>query len=333
MMIAGQRLSGTAGSTSSMWPIRIILCCAVAGAVGAADGAGGDRIPWLSSDKPPRLLPPVPAGLPATDAPSAWSRKGVIGLFFSNATTANADESRDATIAGTTSTTALSGKIDAALEWRSGRNSTENILKAVDGRVRQREQDWVENKDEVRYDGVFRRVLARPGFVYLSWGFETYFTGPAPTYDAFQPFLLKASTGYGQLYEDMLPEKDRFEWRIGARVQKRWGRYLDSGETNVETGPELFARYERQQIIKRDDQDLRYFAQYEVFSEFEDLRHATNILTSGLTYQFTRFLTIDLAVRAYYEVRPKEDRETHQGTGYDRWSLRQDTLVGVAYTF
>lgn len=311
-----------------------LLLIAAAGVAGAVEGAGGDRIPWLSAETQPRMLPPVPGdGLPAVDAPSHWSRKGVIGLFLSNTTTANADESRDATIVGTTSATAVSGKIDAGLEWRSGRNSTENLLKAEYGRIRQRDQEWAENKDEVRYDGVFRRVLERPSFLYVSWGFETVFVGPPPTNDAFQPFLAKGGTGYGQLYEDMLPEKDRFEWRIGARVQKRWGRYLSDSQDGVETGAEFFARYERQAIIKRDDQDLRYFAQYEAFSEFNDMGHVANLITAGLTYQLTRFLTLDLALRAYYETRPKEDREDRQESGFDQWSLRQDTMLGVAYTF
>jgi hypothetical protein len=318
-----------------MRPVLVLPLLLIAIApVCAVEGAGGDRIPWLSADTTPRLLPPLPdGGLPETSVVSRWSRKGVIGVFLSNTTTARAEESRDATIAGTTGATSVSGKIDAGLEWRSGKNSTENLLKAVYGRIRQQDQEWVENKDEVRYDGVFRRVLERPSFLYLSWGCETVFTGPEPERDTFDPFLVKGAAGYGQLYEDMLPEKDRFEWRIGARIQKSWGSSLDHVEDNVETGPELFARYERQAIIKRDDQDLRYFAQFEAFSEFNDIRHLTSVITAGLTYQLTRFLTIDLAMRAYYEMRPKEDRDDHLEAGYDQWSLRQDVLLGLAYTF
>jgi len=89
------------------------LLFAVIGTAIAADGAGGDRIPWLSADTPPRMLPPIPdGGLPDGNVPSHWSRKGVIGVFFSNATTTNADESRDVTIAGTTSSSGSTSPTD-----------------------------------------------------------------------------------------------------------------------------------------------------------------------------------------------------------------------------
>jgi hypothetical protein len=300
------------------------LCLlAVAAVVTAAD----TQTSTAAGDAPPSAVPPVVVG-----PPSAWTRKGVIGAYLNNITTANADESHDPTINGTTGSTSWSAKLDVGLEWRSGNNSVENLLKAEYGQIHQRDQEWQENKDELRYDGVYRRVLAKPSFVYVGWGGETVFTGPAPTYDAFQPFLAKAGAGFGQMYENMLPEKDRFEWRLGARAQKRWGRYVSDDQDGIQTGIEAFLRYERQAIIQRDDQDLRYFVQYEGFSQFNDLSHITNLITAGLTYQFTRFLTLDLALRAYYETRTKDD-ENHAVPGYNQWGIRQDTMLGLAYTF
>lgn len=312
-----------------------LLLIAFVPVVRAADAPSAADVPSTAEGgavAPPSVQAPLPVP-PVVEPPSNWTRKGVIGVFFNNTTTSNADQSLDPTISTSTGATTVSGKLDAGLEWKSGLNAVENLLKAEYGRIRQQDQDWIENKDEVRYDGVYRRTVSKPSFLYVSWGFETVFTGPAPTYDAFQPFLAKGGTGYGQIYENMLPEKDRFEWRLGARVQKRWGRYVPDNQDGVETGPEFFARYERQAIIKRDEQDLRYFAQYEAFSEFNDMRHVSNLVTAGLTYQLTRFLTLDLALRAYYETRPKEDRDEHQQPGFNQWSTRQDTMLGVAYTF
>ncbi len=270
---------------------------------------------------------PAPAPAPASD----WTPKGVVGGFLNNVTTSNADVSHDPTINGTTSSTSWSAKLDASLEWRSGKDSVEQILKAEYGRIRQRDQDWVENKDELRYDGVYRRTFAKPHFAYLGWGCETVFTGPEPEREPFDPFLAKVSAGYGQIYENLLPEKDRLEWRLGTRAQKRWGRSVPDDKDGIETGIEAFLRYERQAIIKRDGQDLRYYAQYEGFSQYNDLGHITNLITAGLTYQFLGHLTLDLAIRAFYETRTKDDDGTREG--YNQWSLRQDTMLGVAYTF
>lgn len=303
------------------------LCAMYMSAIQAVESSQG------VDPSPPVLQPVIAGAAPAVPVPSNWTRKGVIGIFLSNTTTSNAEQSRDATIGGTSSSSTVSGKLDAGLEWVSGKNSVENLLKAEYGRQRQRQEDWIENKDELRYDGVYRRSISKPSFVYLSWGFETVFTGSAPTYDALQPFLAKGGTGYGQLWENILPEKDRFEWRFGARAQKRWGRYVSSDQDGIETGMEGFARYERQAIIKHDDQDLRYYVQYEGFSEFNDVSHVTNLFTAGLTYQLTKYLTLDLAIRAFYETRPKEDQPDHQLAGYSQWSTRQDTLLGIAYTF
>lgn len=275
----------------------------------------------------------IPAVVPPTvGVPSNWSKKGVIGAYLNNTATANADESRDPTINGTTSSSAWLVKFDAGLEWRSGPHSVENLLKAEYGKIHQRDQEWDEHKDEFRYDGVYRRMLSQPSFLYVSWGCESVFTGPPPTYDGFQPFLAKAGSGFGQMFENMLPEKDRFEWRLGARAQKRWGRYITADQDGIQTGLEAFLRYERQAIIKHNDQDLRYFAQYEGFSQFNDMAHITNLITAGLTYQLTQFLTLDLAVRAYYETRIKND-ENREIAGYNQWGVRQDTMLGVAYTF
>ncbi|MFW5830235.1 MAG: DUF481 domain-containing protein, partial [Planctomycetota bacterium] len=155
---------------------------------------------------------------------------------------------------------------------------------------------------------------------------ETAFTGPEPDEDPFSPFLLKLSTGYGQEYLDLLPLSDRFAWRAGVRAQRRWGDGLSDHEREWEFGPEARVRYERQQT-----QRLSYHAQYDVFTEFNDLEHITHLLQGGMESQLTSLFTLTLTARAYYEGEP-EDVDDGEA-GYDEWSWRQETLLGLVYDF
>ena len=278
---------------------------------------------------------PVPAAVPASN----WKNEGRIGVFFSSTATRNADESHDPTIGGSSNSTAVLGTLDTKSAWSEGKNSVDHIMKGRYGRVRTNDDGWTENEDEARYDGVYRRELQAPHFIYLAWGLETVWTGPyqnAPalpptnSHNPFDPLLVRASGGYGQKYKDWVPA-DSLEWRIGSRVQKRWGSQLRDDERGIETGIEAFARYEGTPASY--NKNLKYFAQYEGFSEFNDLQHITNLITAGLTFQLSKYLNLDLALRAYYETRPKEDLDDKALTGYNSWSLKQDTLIGVVYAF
>ena len=231
----------------------------------------------------------------------------------------------------------LSGDLDA--EWKRGKDSIQHILKGRYGRQKTNDQPTIENQDEARYDGVYRHELRAPHFIYLAWGLESVFTGPykddpllAPenSRNPFDPLTAKISGGYGQRYADWVPA-DKFEWRLGARAQKRWGSQLNSDERGIQTGPEAFARYEG--TPARYNKDLAYFVQYEGFSEFNDLQHITNLVTAGLTFQLSKYINLELALRAFYETRPKEDLEDKALSGYNQWSIKQDTMLGVVYNF
>jgi hypothetical protein len=268
----------------------------------------------------------------ADDAPASnWTITGRVGAHLSAVSTGNAETSRDTTIATATESASYLFTYEGQANWKDGKNSLDNLLKARYGRIRTEGNAWQENNDELRYDGVYRRELAKPHFLYLGWGAESVFSGPEPEENAFDPTLGKVAAGYGQRYEDFLPGKNHFEARIGARAQQRWGASVPPESDDLETGLEGFARYEH--LLKRGDgeYDVRFFAQYEAFSEFEDLAHITNLATAGLAVQISRYLAVELGLRAYYETAPEEDDGT--GIGYDEWSLRQDFLFGLVYTY
>lgn len=295
--------------------------------------APGEDVPAPSA-APAVVAGPAPAlaalpAVPGSPAASNWIMTGRVGAYLANVATSNAESSRDTTIATTAASTSFLFTYEGEMNWKADKDSVDNLLRARYGRIRTAGQEWQENNDEIRYDGVYRRELWYPHFVYLGWGAESVFTGPDPRNDAFDPTTGKASGGYGQRYEDFLPDKNHLEFRLGVRAQQKWGSSVPPESSGIETGFEGFIRYE--QLLKRGDgeYDVRFFSQYEGFSEFNDLRHVTNLVTVGLTMQVTRFIAVELGLRAYYETRPKEDA----GSGYDEWSVRQDTLFGLTYAY
>lgn len=272
----------------------------------------------------PKVVVPEPA-------PSNWTIIGRVGAYVANVSTSNADSSRDTTIATTKESTSYLFTYEGQANWKSDKDSIDNLLKARYGRIRTDNQAWQENNDEIRYDGVYRRELVRPHFIYLGWGAESVFTGPDPENYTFDPTTGRASFGYGQRYEDFLPDKNHFEARVGVRAQQSWGPSVPVGDDEIETGLEAFVRYEH--LLKRGEgeYDVRFFAQYEGFSEFEDMGHITTLVTAGLTMQLTRYLAVELGLRAYYESAP--ERDDGSGIGYDEWGIRQDSLFGLTYTY
>lgn len=267
------------------------------------------------------------AAPPAVAQPEdGFSTSGKIGAFGSSVVTSNADSSRDPSISGTTETVAYRLSLEAGVEYRNGKHSVEHDLLAKYGRKKDQNTDWVEDTDEVRYDGVYRYAFSKPHYAFASWGWESVFTGPEPEADPFQPGLVKGAAGYGQLYENFWAKSSKLDARIGVGARKRYGRILSARDTEVETGIELFVRHER--IL---DERLRYFLQYEAFSEFADLAHITNLVTAGLTLQLYAHLTVELGLRAFYETEPED--AVSGSSGYDELGLRQDTLVGLTYTW
>lgn len=276
---------------------------------------------------------PAPAPAPAPvipDAPVAepafWKNTGKLGAFGTSVVSKDAATSRDPAIGGaTTDTIAYRLGLEVAFDYRGGRHSVDQRLVAKYGRSKDEDREWIEDTDEVRYDGVYRYTIRKPHFIFADWGWESVFTGPRPEQRAFDPGLLKGGVGYGQLYEDLLPEADKLEGRVGAGARKRYG-HISDAEKDPQYGLTAYLRYEREQTVS-----LRYFAQYEGFSEFGDLGHITNVVTAGLTAKLSSLLTAELGLRAYYERAPEEAGA--DDPGYDQWSLRQDTLLGLTYVW
>jgi hypothetical protein len=269
---------------------------------------------------------PVVAADPdaSEDAPSHWTHAGRLGAFYTSVVTERASSSNDPTIAGASESTAYVLTFDGSLRWKDGSESADHDLRLRYGKIRQEGQQWLENDDEARYEGVYRHEFRKPHFIYASWGARSVFTNPIDD-RALDPLLAHVGGGYGQLYENLLFAPDRLEWRLGARAQKRWSRHEPRNRTLVESGIEAFLRYER--VL---NESLKYFVQYDGFSEFNDLAHVTNLITAGLTMQLSKYLAVDVGLRAYYETAPEE---SDGAPVYNHWSVRQDTLAGLTVTF
>lgn len=273
-------------------------------ALAAAEGAGDNEV--LAADE------------------SGWSHRAQIGGFFTSVTTRNTDDSRDASLSGASESISYLLNFDGALDWRRGDHSIEQMLVLKFGRQREQEQPWIESTDLIDYDGAYKYHLEDPHFLYGGWGADSVFTGSEPDKEPLDPFTAKISVGYGQAFSWAEPERS-WEWRVGARAQKRWARNLDQEDREIETGIEFVTRYEAAPI-----EDLTWWIEYEAFSEFEDLGHITNLLTANFNYKLFKYLTLKLALRAFYETEP-ENAETE--VGYDELSWRQETLLGITYDF
>ncbi len=278
----------------------------------------------------PAAAPAVPPAPPAPPAPAGpWTRGLKLGLYATSVYASNQEASRDSTINSAAESFSVRAKGEGFVNWTRGKDTVENKLVLEYGQEKQDNPsgstEWVENIDNIRYDGIYRRSFAKPHFIYLSWGDETSFTGPAPEEAILDPGRAWISAGYGQLYENMFPQKNRLEWRLGVRGQQYYSFGAYDVENRFQVGPEAFLRYER-----TVNEHLYFFGQYEGWSEFSDLGHVTNLITAGLTAKLAAGLTADLSLRAYYEGRPNG---AEGEPGYDQWSMRQDTLLGMSMEF
>ncbi len=258
--------------------------------------------------------------------PDGWIYSGKIGVWFKSTSGSNEDTSLDPSINATSD--AISYKLggEGNALWKRGINEVEQNLVAAYGRQKQPGSDWTTSTDDVLYNGIYRTVWSAPQFTYIGWGAESVFVGPAPTGDAFGQGRAWSSAGYGLKGSPIFVTEDNGEARIGVRAQGKWGPNYTTQEQQIQVGPEAFGRYEVK--IKTD---MKAFAQYEAFGDFSDMAHVTNLITAGLFVQVARYLTVDLAFRAYYESRPKDAPE--DATGYAQWSTRTETLIGAVYAF
>lgn len=280
------------------------------------------------------IASPAPLAAPEVPPDGRWAWSGRLGAFVSSVATSSSSTSRDPAIASARSSMAWLGTADASLVWREADRSADQHLRLRYGRIRS-EGAWLENQDEVHYDGVWREEFAPPGFIYGAWGADSAFTSPVDD-EPLDPITARVSVGYGQLWRGLLLEsddprepevgRDRLELRVGVRAQKRWARHELAEQQELEWGPEGFARYDRP-----IDPTLRWFVQYEIFTEFEDFGHVVQLVTAGLTAQLSTYVAVELGFRAYRESSPDD---VPSGTpGYDAWGLRQDALVGVVVGF
>ncbi len=269
-----------------------------------------------------------------------WKYNGKVGLLGTSTTVGNTEDSYDTTIAGSSSSAAVLTTIDLRAVYQVGKDSLEHLLSVRYGQIQDTgNSHFDENEDELRYDATYRHLLTAPHFLYGAVGAESVVTGPHEDdpdalpddyTNPFDPLLGRISSGYGQRYENWMPD-DFLEWRIGVRAQRRWGSQPLPGQDPNAIGWETYVRYES--TPKPLEKSFTYFLQYESFSEFNDLRHVTNLITGSMAYNLSKYLQLQLALRAYYETRPKEDREEEAYSGYDRWSYKQDTLVGLTWIF
>jgi len=236
-----------------------------------------------------------------------------------------AESSRDPGIAGSTDSMIYKLSGEGSTVWKESQNRFEQKLELSYGQMKSQHSDgWEENTDNIFYTATYERTLSAPRFIYGNATGETVFTGKAPAHKPFDPTIGKLSTGYGHRYEGLLPEKDALVGRVGVYVRKRQDTLLPDTHTDVETGPEIYARYER-----RQNADVSYFAQIEGYAEFRDPQHVTQQAQAGLTVKVAKLLTVEFKVQAYYESLPTGSAD---GTpGYDEWSLRQEALIGLSW--
>lgn len=260
------------------------------------------------------------------EAAGPWTFEGTAGAFVRNVAVRNTHRSRDATIAGSSETASYLLQFDGAVTWRVEPNAVEQTLVARFGREKPGDAPWRETTDEFDYDGTYKRILPDPHYVFAGWGIDSVFTGVLPDEEPADPTRGKVSVGYGQAFTWEEPHERSWEWRVGARAQRNWGRGLGADGREIETGIEFWTRYEDRPLER-----LGFWAQFEAFSEFEDPGHISNLLTAAFDYQLAEYLSLKLTLRAYYETEP-EDADP-DAEGFDVISVRQETLLGATYTF
>lgn len=262
----------------------------------------------------------------ADDGP--WSHHLKLSVQLSTVTTSNADTSNDATISGTNDNSAYTIALDGRLKWEQGAHSFQNDAILKFGRKYDEDNKWEDSTDQIDYDGNYAFHINGIHNYYANIGLDSVFTGPKPDQDALDPAKGKISTGYALKLKDILPIKDSFETRFGVRAQRSWGDNTTSDQRETEVGFEWVTRYERKQ-----NKELNYFAQYEFFTEFDDMGHHTHLVTAGLNYKINALFSIKFDVRGYMETEPDDLDSTPADDTYDTFAMRQETTIGFSYEF
>lgn len=269
------------------------------------------------------------AAPPAVDAapPSPWSHEGRIGLFINTSSNSNADSSLDATIADSNEYYSYQASFNGSLTWEVDPQEVEQTLIADFGRQKDEEDAWEDGNDVIDYDAIYRYHLNEHQRLSGAIGIDSVFTGKAPDNELFDPTLLKIIAGYGQEFDWKIDERvTSAEWRTGPRAQRRFGRGLGPERRDWEAGWELYGK-----VSYAPREGVEFWAAYEAFAEFNDPGHISNLLTGGIAYQLTAYITATLSVRGYYETAPEEIAD--DTPGYDEFSYMQDSMIGLTYTF
>ncbi|MBN8526191.1 MAG: hypothetical protein J0M02_12730 [Planctomycetes bacterium] len=273
----------------------------------------------------PAILLAAAALAAAADDADPWIFSGKLGAFLQNVASHNAEVSRDPAIAASSDSLAWTASGEARLIWLGYPGRFEQRLEADYGRIRyENASGWIENTDDISYEATYEGFLHAPHFLYAGGTVDTVFTGPEPDREFADPLLAKLSSGYGQRYEDLLPESDALVWRLGLYARKRWEDGAPRYQTDIDAGPEALIRYER-----RQSRDVTYHAQWETYGEVDDPRHVTCVGQAGLSVRVARRMAVELKLRCYYESRPREAAATDPGYGV--WSLREDAQVGLVW--
>ena len=290
------------------------------------------------------LLLPLVAAIAAGDAEAAapaeaaaapivvspWSHSARLGVFMSNVAVNNQQATNDPAIGGARDTITWLAQFNGALTYAKAEHRVEQTLLLKYGEQKQDRDPFIENSDQIDYDGAYKYSFSTPHYGFVAWGGNSVFSGARPAEEPLDPFTGKVSAGYGQRHE-LTGRKDHvLDARVGVRAQKTWGRGLTDEQEEVETGLELVVRYEDKPAYLAPN-PLSYFAQYEMFTEFDDIGHVRNLLTAGLSLKVAPMLTVDLSLRAYFEAKP--DEVTNHDGRYDSWAVRQESLIGLTWDF
>jgi hypothetical protein len=302
-------------------------------------------------------LAPEPGEKPP---PDPWSFSAEVALFAEGVATSNTENSRDATIAGSSDSLAFRGRLRLEVAYADGPWEWDNRLHLAYGlRLGEADDGVSESRDEIRLETDLRQTIDARSFVYAGGELETVFSATErqrrlypeayePVFDAwfgaavrpqvlpgtellvdepFDPATGSLQAGYGRRYRALLLDTDEFTLRAGVVLEQTWGRALDAGRRELVAGPEVRLRYEHSLTDRVD-----WFIGYSASAPFDDLGNVRHLALAGAEVHVTDYLRASLDLRAYYEHRPR-GLEPMEDDGYEIWSLRNDLALGLVYTF
>src|SRR3954466_10833503 len=139
----------------------------------------------LISLAPLLLVAGAAAVEPAPPPAPGWSHEVKAGAFVTTVAGYRSEASKDPSISSTHDSVAYEASGEGKVQWTRGANNVEHRLTTRFGRIRTDDSGWQDSVDEIDYEGVYRRFLGGPHFVYGSLGGDTVYSGPEPEADPF----------------------------------------------------------------------------------------------------------------------------------------------------